>query len=323
MSSPDFRLSEAAGTWPGIELREVRVFLILAEELHFGRTAERLVITPSRVSQTIRTLEARVGGKLFERTSRRVRLTPLGERLRERLGPAYAALELAVESTHQEAKEPTGLIRIGFTGTTEGPVLTRLVKKFRAHHPGYEVTFHELDVFDPYSGLRKDEIDVLYHHFPVTEPDLTAGPELAQYDLVLAVARGHRLASMATVSIEDLADEELARIPPTFPSSLYDLYLPRLTPSGRRLRRTHPVRTMNEILMLVAQGRIVWPMSTITPRASAWDHDEIVFVPFTDLGPAVVGLIWRTGHEDAGIRALASIARALDPVTTAAIDQAH
>jgi DNA-binding transcriptional LysR family regulator len=63
---------------PALELREIRAFLTLAEELHFGRTAERLELTPSRVSQTIRTLETRVGGRLFERTSRRVRLTTTG-----------------------------------------------------------------------------------------------------------------------------------------------------------------------------------------------------------------------------------------------------
>jgi DNA-binding transcriptional LysR family regulator len=63
----------------GVELREIRTFLVLAEELHFGRTAERLRVTPSRVSQTIRTLERRVGGRLFDRTSRSVRLTPVGE----------------------------------------------------------------------------------------------------------------------------------------------------------------------------------------------------------------------------------------------------
>ena len=65
--------------WSEVELSEIRVFLGLAEELHFGRTAERLHITPSYASQLIRRLETRLGGRLFDRTSRRVRLTPLGE----------------------------------------------------------------------------------------------------------------------------------------------------------------------------------------------------------------------------------------------------
>jgi DNA-binding transcriptional LysR family regulator len=77
--------------WETLELRELRVFLTLAEELHFARTAERLSLTPSRVSQMIRTLEARVGAKLFARTSRRVKLTTLGEELQRQALPTVTA----------------------------------------------------------------------------------------------------------------------------------------------------------------------------------------------------------------------------------------
>jgi hypothetical protein len=70
-----------------VELREIEVFLTLAEELHFGRTAERLHLTSSRVSQVVRSLETRLGGALFERTSRRVRFTPLGKQLQRTVHP--------------------------------------------------------------------------------------------------------------------------------------------------------------------------------------------------------------------------------------------
>ena len=74
--------------WQTIELREIRVFLTLAEELHFGRTAERLNLTQSRVSQALRAFEIRLGDRLVDRTSRRVTLTTAGERLRAELDPA-------------------------------------------------------------------------------------------------------------------------------------------------------------------------------------------------------------------------------------------
>ena len=97
--------------WPAADLREIRVFLVLAEELHFGRTGERLRLTPSRVSQMIRTLEARLGGSLFDRTSRRVRLTPLGERLRDQITPAYEQLERAFHETRNAATGIAGTLR--------------------------------------------------------------------------------------------------------------------------------------------------------------------------------------------------------------------
>lgn len=84
----------------GIELREIRTFLVLAEELHFGRAADRLLVSPSRVSQTIRTLEARVGGRLFDRTSRSVGLTSVGERVRATVTETpYLQLEQALRAS--------------------------------------------------------------------------------------------------------------------------------------------------------------------------------------------------------------------------------
>ena len=85
--------------WRDLELRELRIFLVLAEELHFGRTAERLGISQPGVSEAVRVLESRLGVKVFDRTSRRVRLTPAGEELRRDLVPALAALDQALAQT--------------------------------------------------------------------------------------------------------------------------------------------------------------------------------------------------------------------------------
>jgi DNA-binding transcriptional LysR family regulator len=303
--------------WSDVELREIRIFLTLAEELHFGRTADGIGVTPSRVSQIIRTLEARLGGDLFARTSRSVKLTPLGEHLRKRLQPAYAAIKDALESAQHEGTSVSGLLRVGFTTTTEGPVLSRLLGQFRARHAACEVTLHETEIFDPYRQLRRGELDVLYNYLPVGEPDLAAGPTLARYDLSLAMARGHRLATRQSVSIEDLAEEEVARVPSSFPTSVHDRLLPPLAPSGRPIRRTQPVRTIAEIVSLVAQGRIVWPT---VARTVGPDRGDIVTVPMRDMPPVVLGLIWRAGHEDARIRALADIASTFELETAATID---
>ena len=81
--------------WYDVELRELRIFLVLADELHFGRTAERLSISQPGVSEAVRVLESRLGVKVFDRTSRRVRLTPAGEALRRSLVPALAAVDRA------------------------------------------------------------------------------------------------------------------------------------------------------------------------------------------------------------------------------------
>jgi DNA-binding transcriptional LysR family regulator len=294
--------------WTDIELRELRIFLALADELHFGRTAERLGISQPGVSEAVRVLESRLGVKVFDRTSRRVRLTSAGEQFRSKLGPALAALEHTLAEAGDLSGEVSGLLRIGFVLTTEGPALSRLVAAFHARYPACEVRLHEVETFDAYRALRRGDIDVLCNWSAVDEPDLTAGTAFAYYQRALAVAPSHRLAHQTTVSVEELAEEEVALFPPTTPPAVYDLLVPPRTPSGRPIRRTQPIRTIHEILAFVARGRIVHPTSSTVP---IFDRDDVVLVPINDLPPIPLGLIWSTSRENSRIRALDETARAI------------
>lgn len=96
-----------------MELRDIEIFLTLAEELHFGKTAERLHVSAARVSQAIKKQERSVGAALFERTSRNVRLTPVGEQLRKDLQPIYHGLLESMERARLAADGKTGVLRIG------------------------------------------------------------------------------------------------------------------------------------------------------------------------------------------------------------------
>ncbi len=294
--------------WRDVELRELRIFLVLADELHFGRTAERLGISQPGVSEAVRVLESRLGVKFFDRTSRRVGLTPAGEELRRKLAPALTALERALAETSDLSGDIRGLLRIGFVLTTEGPALSRLAAAFHARYPACEVRLQEVETFDAYRALRRGEVDVLCNWLAVDEPDLTAGDAFAHYDRALAVAPSHRLAGQTTVSIEDLAEEEVALFPPSTPSAVYDLLVPPRTPSGRPIRRTQPIRTINEILSFVARGRIVHPTSSTVP---IFDRDDVVLIPIDDLPPIPLGLVWCTGRENSRIRALDETARSM------------
>lgn len=300
--------------WRDVELRELRIFLALADELHFGRTAERLGISQPGVSEAVRVLEARLAVRLFDRTSRRVSLTSAGEQLRRTLAPAVLALERTLADASDWSGEVRGLLRVGFVLTTEGPALSRLIAAFHTRHRGCEVRLQEVETFDAYRGLRRGDIDVLCNWSAVDEPDLTAGTVFAHYERALAVARSHRLAGRSSVSVEELADEEVALLPATTPSAVYDLLVPRRTPSGRPIRRTQPVRTINEILSLVARGRIVHPTSSTVP---IFARDDVVLIPIEDLPPIPLGLVWCTARENSRIRALDETAGSMTPASTA------
>jgi DNA-binding transcriptional LysR family regulator len=292
-----------------MDASEIEVFLTLAEELSFTRTAERLHVQQSRVSRLLTSLERRVGGALFERTSRKVVLTPLGEKLRCRAGPAYAELESALAEVRAAARNIEGTLRVGCTASTGCPAVTRLIEEFSARYPGCGTALRDVDVADPYSALRRGEIDVLVNWLAVDEPDLTAGPVLEYRDRVLLVGSGHRLAGRESVSAEDLGDEEVHENIPGFPLALYHAIVPPVTPAGRPIRRAHPWPAgPAELTTCIARGQYVHPSVV---DVAPYQRGDIRAVPLRDLPPLPLGLIWCTAHENATIRALADVARRL------------
>lgn len=292
-----------------MELEQIQAFLTLTEELHFGRTAERMYSSQPRVSRLIASLETEIGAALFQRTNRRVRLTPLGVELESRLRPAYAELLAARDAARRSARDTAGPLRVAFTSTTEGPGLTRLFEVFCRQHPDCEIVPVEVSMVDPYGPLRLGEADVLYNWLVGAEPGFTMGPVLEYQDRVLAVARGDPLAGLDAISADQLATRAVPRVPDAFPRAILDAFYPPRTPSGDPIPRTRLAHTHVEALALVAQGLVVHP--TVTQVAAKLVRDDIALVPITDLPPLPLGLLWFTACENARIRAFAQTAAEL------------
>jgi DNA-binding transcriptional LysR family regulator len=296
-----------------LDLARIDAFLVLCEELHFGQTAQRLHVSQPRVSRLVATLERDIGGALFERTSRRVALTPLGAQLRDQLTPAYGQLTAAFASARTAARSPAGHLRLGFAATTAVPALDQLVVAFERAQPDCTLSLHEVDLADSMAPLQSGEIDVIVCWLVLDDPGLTLGPRLAEYPQVLAVAADHPLAGQDTVSVEVLADHPV----PNFEyrglaDHIRQAMMPTQTPSGRPIRvHQTPVRTIGEVASLIARGHVVLP--TPTSMQHRFGNDQIVLVPIHDLPPVPLGLIWSTAHENARIRALAHAAHSLTP----------
>lgn len=125
-----------------MDLRDIEIFLTLADELHFGRTAERLHISPARVSQAISRQERRMGTVLFERTSRRVELTPVGARLRDDLRQGYELIQSGLALASRAGSDPAGTLRVAAMGII-GHELQPVVDAFTARHPACVVERRE------------------------------------------------------------------------------------------------------------------------------------------------------------------------------------
>jgi DNA-binding transcriptional LysR family regulator len=292
--------------WSTVELREIRTFLVLSEELHFGRAAERLELTPSRISQIVRTLETRLGGRLFDRTSRRVALTPLGEQLLRRAGPIYEQLEGALRETYETASGVVGILRLGmYTPVNGGPRLSEIIKTFEVRHPACRVLVTDTGFArDQLDWLRQDELDMLAVRLPIDEPDVTIGPVLSSEERVVALATDHPLAKLKSVGVDDLADYAVADVR-TLPRKMMDAFIPPRTSSGKRLRRIK-VRTMGESIMRVALGETVHP--TVGSLLDHSAHPGVTSVPMSNMPASKTALVWLTAKHSVKVEAFARAA---------------
>jgi len=293
----------AANTWSAVELR---AFLILAEELHFGRAADRLGLDRSRVSQIIRTLEGRVGGRLFDRTSRRVELTPLGAHLVTNVQPGYDQLEHAFRDAREMATGISGTVRVGtYLAANLGRHWIRIVSEFERRHPTCRVEFVDTTIQRNYlDPLRSGELDMVVSRLPLQQPDLAIGPILSHERRMLMVAKQDPLASRKAVSIEDFADR-LTDYPPELPREMVDAFIPPVSPSGRRLRRI-PSTTVEQVLLGVARGELVH--ATVQSLIDHWAHPNCAAIPISDLPPSQTALVWVKANRSPKIEAFAHAA---------------
>ncbi len=292
-----------------VEMGEIRVFLALADELHFGHTADRLGLTQSRVSQLLRSLESKLGEPLVRRTSRRVSLTPSGARLLRELAPAYNDVLSALEQCWRASQQLEGVLRLGVTSASAvHPSLLDVIETFEVEHPRCRVETVELPFRDRLSPLRRCEIELMVARLPLDEPQIVLGPVVSIDQRVLAVAKDHPLAASATTTLDEIAKYPILDLADIYPRHTAEVYVPATTPTGRPLHRVRlDVADVSELVILIARGRIVQPI--VASAASRFAHPNIVCIPISDLPLSRAALAWRRRDSDPRLRAFIAIAR--------------
>ncbi|MFH8841955.1 LysR family transcriptional regulator [Streptomyces sp. NPDC017868] len=289
-----------------LERYELEAFLTLAEELHFGRTAERLRLSTARVSQTIAKLERRIGVPLFHRTSRRVELSPVGRQLYEETRPAWDRISDAFARAVDAGRGLTGSLRVAFDGPAAAQLLVGVTQAFRARHPDCDVQIREARLPEVLPWLRGGEVDIALTCHPMREDGIVMGPVLVREARMLAVPAGHPFAHRATVSLEDLARVPVLQLPETLPDSLRDDRAPRRTPAGRPIALGPSAMTFTEMLTLVGAGEGVAAVGAHARRYFA--RPDVTYVPFVDAPPVEWGLVWLAEGATARVRAFGKAA---------------
>ncbi|MER5758062.1 LysR family transcriptional regulator [Streptomyces sp. NPDC002082] len=290
-----------------VELRDIEIFLVLAEELHFGRTAERLHVSQARVSQAVKKQERRIGAELFSRTSRTVRLTEIGRQLRDDLQPIHAGLHQSLERAKLAARGITAQLRISMLPFNVVD-LHPYWKEFRTRYPQWGLQIRQTPLTDVFGQLRSGAMDVLVAWLPVDEADFTVGPTLCTDSRILAVAADHSLAGRDSVPLELFADFPHGTAL-GLPDYWEDSYLPFHTPHGRTIERISPADTSDDLINMVGMGEIIHSFPSNVTRY--WGMSNIRWLPVPDLPTMTFALVWRTESENDLIRALADTVRDL------------
>ncbi|WP_327130388.1 LysR substrate-binding domain-containing protein [Streptomyces sp. NBC_01343] len=277
-----------------MELRTLRYFVAVAEELHFGRAAVRLHMSQPPLSRAIKQLEAEVGALLFARSSSGITLTAVGSVL---FDEARALLDHADRvRVRVSAAAGAAIIAIGILGDGTDPGVSRLAAAYRRTHPGIDIRVRDTDLTDPTCGLRAGLVDVALTRAPFDETALTV--RALRTDPVGVVLRADDpLARRDGLRLAELSDRRWFQFPPgTDP--VWQSYW-----NGGRPREGPVVRAVQECLQAV-----LW---NGTVGLAPLGHDlpaELAVVPLIDMPPSRVVAVWNEGDTNPLIRSFVETA---------------
>lgn len=273
-----------------MELRHLRYFVTLAEELHFGRAAERLHIAQPPLSQQIRQLETELGFELFHRTKRKVELSEAGRVFLIEVQQIFRQLEQATFLGRQVSRGEVGQLVVGFVSSAAYNILPDILQNFRNHASGVNLELHELTTDEQLRWLQSGRIDVGFVRPPVDE-NTYESKIIFQESLAIALPQNHLLASQDKVSLQSLKNESFILFPRLLAPGLYDLIISFCQQVGFSPKVAQEAIQMQTIVSLVAAeiGVAIVPESLQNLQRTG-----VVYKYFVEETPKVsIAMIWR------------------------------
>lgn len=236
-----------------MELRHLRYFVAVAEELHFGRAARRLHVSQPPLSQQIKALEEELGVALLLRTRRHVEMTDAG---RAFLAEARATLEQAARAQRAArdfGRGARGQLTIGFVTSASYSILPAAIRQFRRQWPGIDVSMREMIPSAQLDALARREIDVGLLRPPVNEAHV-AVESILEEPLVAALPKASPLADKRGLALRDLAEQPFVLFPRRHGPGLHDVIMDACQEAGFAPRVAHEPNEMQAVLACVASG---------------------------------------------------------------------
>ncbi|RMB81521.1 LysR family transcriptional regulator [Streptomyces shenzhenensis] len=290
----------------GMEIRQLRYFVTVAEELHFGRAATRLHMSQPPLSQQIQRLERQLGFALFERTRRSVTLTRAGRLLLEEARRALAQADRTEDIAELIRSGTAGTVRIGFVGSALYGVLPRALRSFREQLPEVHFSAREMESNDQIRALQDDIIDLGF-----TRPPLPLGGlsslDIHEEELLVALPHDHPLHRRGgPVALAELAQEPFVLFPPEHGSGFWYTVARACGDAGFSPRVAYEGEHIHTMIGMVAAGLGV---SLVPASASQLQLAQVRYAPLA--GPPVrlgLSLIWDETRAVPALKNLISVA---------------
>jgi DNA-binding transcriptional LysR family regulator len=292
-----------------MDVRDLRVAVAVADHLHFGRAATALGMAQPPLSQRVKAIEEELGVPLFERTTRRVRLTAAGTEFVAGARTALSAVDGAARRARAVGRGEAGHLAIGMVGSALAPPLPAIVRAFRTRSPDVIMHFTVLPTAAQLAALRADELDIGFVRPPLPgqDDDLELVP-VSREPLMAVLPADHRLARRRRIPVDLLAGEPFVRFPRDLGPGLFDEISALCRRGGFEPRVAQEAVQLQTIVGLVAAGCGV----TIVPRSATLARPEVVFVALTPATrPIDLALVRRRPGSSAAAVNFAALARDL------------
>jgi len=236
------------------DLRQLRQFVAVAEELHFGRAATRLNMSQPPLSQSIKRLEADIGCALLERNNRKVELTPAGLAFLEEARKVLMHSNEALQAARRAGSDELAAIRVTFVSAALFNVLPEAIRQFRSRYPGVRIALDERPTDQQIDDLMAGKSDVAIIHPPVRPREGLRTRTLAADTLVAAVPAGDDLSQRRSLVLADLAEQPFVLFPYAQGPALHKAIFQACRAAGFQPRVEQEARQLHTILSLVASG---------------------------------------------------------------------
>jgi DNA-binding transcriptional LysR family regulator len=282
-----------------MELRHLRYFVAVAEELSFSRAAERLHLAQPPLSSQIKSLESELGIRLFERSTRSVKLTPAGLVFLEEARAVLIAAERATQNVRKAEHGLIGALRIGILAPTATPRLARVLRSYRQKYPSVQFSLFELTSVEQLQRLRSDQLDVGLLRPPISFPELDF-LFLEESSMILAAPAGHRLARARRIEWVDFHNEPLVLIHPALQHGYYDKFLELCTRANATPLVGQYANDVHSKMWLISAGFGIAPTTETIMEVK---RPGLVFRKFPPGLPLVQTLlVWKRSNQSPVLR---------------------